>query len=171
MTTTTTTGLAEVLASLAQAESPDFTPWQTGPDGAEYRARIRPDDGAGDFMDQGDNGKIAESPRHSRQRPPGFNGAAVKIDTRGGPVWWQPPTDVVGDAHAFKVLRDRVQTYYHDEWHYVGVVVERRSAPCPHCGERKTTNASLWGIESDAGEYFEEVINELIHELAPEVTV
>lgn len=28
-------------------------------------------------------------------RPAGFDGGAEKIDTLGGPVWWQPPTDLM----------------------------------------------------------------------------
>ena len=56
-------------------------------------------------------------------------------------------------------------------WHFVGVIVEA-SLTLQYSGkiDRKIVlgDASLWGIESDAGEYFEEVIQELAPEALDE---
>ena len=50
-------------------------------------------------------------------------------------------------------------------WSYVGVVV---TAQCPCCEDFTGPSASLWGIESDAGDYLEEVARELAEELDDE---
>jgi len=57
---------------------------------------------------------------------------------------------------------DRLRRWCNDDWSYVGVIV----APvCPCCDEAKWDDAqSLWGIESDAGEYLQEVARELAGE-------
>jgi hypothetical protein len=52
-----------------------------------------------------------------------------------------------------------------DQWWYVGVVVTRR---CTCCGGFTGPSASLWGIESDAGDYLDEVAGELIDEIEGE---
>lgn len=75
---------------------------------------------------------------------------------------------MLSDADALKSLEERVRGYFLEHWTYVGVVVEVRGAPCPHCGERKTRGASLWGIESDAGDYFADVLNDLVSEIIAE---
>lgn len=59
----------------------------------------------------------------------------------------------------FEYLRKWCEGY----WHYVGVIV---SAPCPCCGGDSGASASLWGIESNAYDYLEEVARELVHEVA-----
>lgn len=56
---------------------------------------------------------------------------------------------------------DRLRRWCADEWCYIGVVV-RRAGDCECCGETE----SLWGIESDAGEYVREVATELAEQLA-----
>lgn len=55
---------------------------------------------------------------------------------------------------------ERLRAWCNDEWCYVGVVV-RRTGDCECCGESE----SLWGIESDAGEYIREVSIELAEEM------
>lgn len=50
-----------------------------------------------------------------------------------------------------------------DEWRYVGVVV----AHAADAGYNDSTTASLWGIESNAPEYIEEVKLNLADELLP----
>lgn len=92
------------------------------------------------------------------RRPEGFNGAARKFSTRDNDYWWQPPEDLVNDpencAEWFKIVRD----YYNGDWWYVGVAITINT-----CG--RDESASLWGIESNAGEdYFKETIGELIKE-------
>lgn len=56
----------------------------------------------------------------------------------------------------FEHLRD----WCNDEWFWCGVVI-RRAGDCECCGE----TASLWGIESNAGDYLRDVAIELIGEL------
>lgn len=56
---------------------------------------------------------------------------------------------------------DRLRRWCADQWCYIGVVV-RRAGDCECCGETE----SLWGIESDAGEYVREVATELAEQLA-----
>lgn len=55
---------------------------------------------------------------------------------------------------------DRLRRWCADQWCYIGVVV-RRAGDCTCCGETE----SLWGIESDAGEYVREVATELAEQL------
>lgn len=100
--------------------------------------------------------------RYSKgQRPSGFNGnAEVVFSDRHGRVWWQPPADVPRNSNSFAAMRKRVRGWYNDDWTYVGVVVEAHY-PQP-CGHTDTVTESLWGIESDAGDYFAEVIGELM---------
>lgn len=56
---------------------------------------------------------------------------------------------------------ERLRAWCADEWCYIGAVV-RRAGDCECCGETE----SLWGIESDAGEYVREVATELAEQLA-----
>jgi hypothetical protein len=55
---------------------------------------------------------------------------------------------------------DRMQAYLKDDWWYVGVIVEMLDV-----NGDVIEKESLWGIESDSGDYFEEVANELADEL------
>lgn len=57
---------------------------------------------------------------------------------------------------------DRLRRWCEDQWHYVGVVVETKCDCCGTWGHKRT---SLWGIESDAGDYMEEVARELAEEI------
>lgn len=56
---------------------------------------------------------------------------------------------------------ERLRAWCRDDWFYIGVVVRRADA-CTCCGETE----SLWGVESDAGEYVREVATELAEQLA-----
>lgn len=56
----------------------------------------------------------------------------------------------------------RLKAWCDDEWHYVGVRVELLADDETADGEE-----SLWGIESDAGKYLDDVAAELIDELKP----
>jgi hypothetical protein len=56
---------------------------------------------------------------------------------------------------------DRMRAFCDDEWHYLGIIVDRIDS-----GGAVIDTASLWGIESDSGtEYFAEVAHELADEL------
>lgn len=56
---------------------------------------------------------------------------------------------------------ERLRDWCNDGWHYVGVVVELLDLN----GKPTGRDASLWGIESDAGDYFEEVAREIAGEI------
>lgn len=53
----------------------------------------------------------------------------------------------------------RLRAWCNDEWHWCGVVVKMLDSDIEH---------SLWGIESDAGDDFEDVIRELVAECMDE---
>lgn len=57
---------------------------------------------------------------------------------------------------------ERLKAWCDGEWHYVGVAVERLADD-----ETVDATESLWGIESDAGPYLQEVAAELIDQLKP----
>lgn len=59
-------------------------------------------------------------------------------------------------ARAAMADYDRLRQWCNDVWSYVGIIVTADDG----------RSASLWGIESDAGEYLVEVANELIDECA-----
>lgn len=152
----------EKLAELARNLELDRWHAVTLDDGYTVRARLEYDTDSR-LEDNGDwFGSIHWPERGETTRPRECNGAARKINTRSGPVWWQPPTDVLSDADALKSLETRVRGYFLEHWTYVGVVVEVTRPACPHCGERKTTRESLWGVESDAGEHFADVLADLV---------
>lgn len=155
---------AELAGSLGLGE---WTEWADLPDGGRVRAKVESDHDSS--LNDGDwFGQIVYPDRYSRTRPEGCDGAARKIETRGGTVWWQPARDVLSDPVALASLERRVRGYYLEHWSYCGIVVETESPPCPHCGERKSETASLWGIEDDAGrEYFAEVVGDLMHMSIP----
>jgi hypothetical protein len=156
--------LAEALQDMTGAER--FTEWLTLEDGSRVRAKLELDfhTGIEDYTDC--YGKVAED--EGKGRPVGFDGAARKVRSRSGMLWWQPPEDVKGDPDALARVQDRVSGYFGEHWSFVGVVVERQGPACQHCGCQKTEDASLWGIESDvdAG-YLAEVLRDLITEAEP----
>lgn len=165
MTATLTKDQAATLAKDLQLQQ--WTARLTLDDGRDVRAKLEYDE-ASSLEDSGDWFGTIKAGRRSDSsndaRPEGFNGAARKISSRGGMLWWQPPQDVLSDPSALASLEKRVRAYFLEDWTYVGVVVEVRSAPCSCCGERKAETQSLWGIESDAGDYFAEVLGELTAE-------
>lgn len=55
---------------------------------------------------------------------------------------------------------DRLRRWCDNQWHYVGVIVESLDED-----EDVIDSASLWGIESDAGDYLDEVAQDLAAEL------
>ena len=93
---------------------------------------------------------------------------ACRIARRDG---WDAPPYKTGTARqrAARAARadfEYLRAWCSDEWTYMGVIVELLDDD----GEA-VDSASLWGIESDAGEYLDEVAAELVDELtsaAPE---
>lgn len=92
--------------------------------------------------------------------------ATTRIAKRDG--WGVSDTDTSkmtqAQITALAVLRDmeRMRGWCNDAWHWCGVSV----FPLSKDGdELRSKTESLWGIESDAGDYFEEVISELIAQI------
>lgn len=93
--------------------------------------------------------------------------SAVKIAKRDG--WDSPPykTGTKGEQAARAAMADyeNLRAWCNDEWNYIGVIVYLADDD----GEpMKEHSASLWGIESNAGEYLETVARELADEIVAE---
>lgn len=70
-------------------------------------------------------------------------------------------------AHAAAMADyEHLRAWCNDEWHYCGIVVTLLDAD----GEPDSVDASLWGIESECGDYHEEVIGDLITECVHQIT-
>lgn len=66
-------------------------------------------------------------------------------------------------ADAAKRDMDRMRQWCDGYWCYVGVVVTAR---CPCCDDSTGRQESLWGIESDAENYLDDVARELAEKIA-----
>lgn len=99
-----------------------------------------------------------------------FAGAVKRAKAEGwnAAPYYPPGEETKGQRAAKAALADfkRLRDWCRGEWFYVGVIV----APvCPCCDEVRDGGAqSLWGIESDAGEYLAEVAEELADMFQPE---
>lgn len=88
--------------------------------------------------------------------------AAVKIAKRDG--WNAKPYDIPGETKGQKARKaaladfNHLRRWLHDDWRYVGVTVTCDDLP-------GAPSESLWGIESDACEYFAEVAHDLAAEI------
>ncbi len=78
--------------------------------------------------------------------------AACKIARRDG--WNAAPYDAPGRIErAVSADFERMRGWLADDWHYVGVIVS--------ADDGESERESLWGIESDADDYLQEVAHEL----------
>lgn len=68
-------------------------------------------------------------------------------------------------AEAVEADFERLRAYCDNEWTYIGVAVVLLDAN----GRTTHETASLWGIESDAGDYLEEVARDLMEEVADRI--
>lgn len=75
------------------------------------------------------------------------------------------PTAREVTAEAVRLDFERMRAWCRDEWSWVGVCVVLLDVN----GKRTHERASLWGIESDAGAYLDEVARELAEEIAERV--
>ena len=76
-------------------------------DGTLFRVSTEPDQW-GDLRDAEDwYGKVGIIDLRTEQenRPEGFDGAARKVNYRGGRFWWQPPADVLADPDLLASMR------------------------------------------------------------------
>ena len=155
--------------------------WVLEVDGRKFRATVERDDlcdapwdaceGHGDVSDWTRRDKapgemiLAES--RGMKRFYDFAGAVKKARDEG---WDAPPykTGTKGQRAERAALADFsfLKAWCEDDWHYVGVVVTPLCACCDSPDESRAE--SLWGIESGAGEYLQEVAFDLARQVAPE---
>lgn len=141
-----------------------WTDWIPTPDGGRARARIEPDPDARltDDSERDWAGTFDSADR--RPRPAGMNGAARKITTRHGPIWWQPPADVVRDPARLASLAERVRDYFLERWGYCTVVVEYETTPCACCRRVAREERTLSRVEDDT-DYPAQCAADLLEEL------
>jgi hypothetical protein len=147
--------------------------------GNRFMCRIESDDAQGPPWDSEDGhgpvsdwttrakrpGEITLVVDHPHKRYYDFQ-EAVKIAKRDG--WDAEPysdTETSGQRAAKAAMADynRMRQWCSDYWGYVGLIVclvDDDDDPIDD------TNASLWGIESDAGDYLDEAARELADECA-----
>lgn len=112
---------------------------------------------------------VLNEDRRGAKRYYDFSGAVARAKAEGwNAAPYYPPGEETRGQRAAKAARadyERLRAWCNDDWCYVGVIV----APvCECCGEVKDDMAeSLWGIESDAGEYLADVAFELAEQLRP----
>jgi hypothetical protein len=92
--------------------------------------------------------------------------AAVAMAKRDG--WNAKPYDVPGETRGQRAHKAamadfrRLAEWCNDQWEWVGVIVTCADLP-------GAPSESIWGIESDAGEYLEEVARELAGQIIDSV--
>lgn len=157
----------EIIQTLAQQLASGERASATLADGREVTVTSEPDDSGDSPFDRDDcMGSIHWPSRFDEgRRPDGCDGSARKFDTRSGPVWWMPSGMLADESQEIIAqVAERVRAYFREDWSYVGIVVKVRELPCDCCGHRRENVSSLWGIESDADDYFAEVIGDLLLE-------
>lgn len=98
---------------------------------------------------------------HTEFDDPAAEGCRLMASTRGRLEWTPPRYATPEEADA---AYDRLDTWLRDYWFYVGLTLTYERAPCPHCGERKSTEHSIWGVESDSGaEYLVDLASDLLY--------
>lgn len=117
-----------------------------------YTLRIESDEEATLWDgNSGDYGSFEWDSRDGR-RPSGFDGASRKFDSRGGPVWWQPPVEEKSNFE----LAERVRRFLSEDWSFVGVTL---TLSIPGYEDQ---SGGLWGIETDCGvDYLEEILGDM----------
>lgn len=143
-------------------------------DGLTFRLQIIPDHDHGAPWDEED-GHGPVSDWTTRDKRPGemvlcedgrgrakrFYDFAAAMRQAKAEGWNHAPyTGTRGERAVRAVFADfkRLQDWCEDRWQWCGVVVTCEDLP-------EEPKASLWGIESDAGDYFEEVARDLADEL------
>jgi hypothetical protein len=138
-----------------------------------YQVRIEPDDTeSAPWVSEDGHGPVRTTTHalytNLRKRP-----GERLLHESGGTAWlydWQEAIRIAkrdkwgpSPVDAVQADFDRLRAFARGDWQYVGVVVQ---PVCP-CGSQatKSETASLWGIESDAGTYLDEVAQELILEM------
>jgi hypothetical protein len=167
-----------------EKESKMLESWVLEVDGRKFEARVEMDSCMGEPWKEDDgHGDVSEWTR--RDKAPGemvlcedrgskryydFAGAVKRARSEGwnAAPYYPPGGETEGQRAHKAALADfnRLKDYCAGDWYYVGVMV----APvCTCCGEADWNKAeSLWGIESDAGDYLKECAKELAYQVEPE---
>ncbi len=116
---------------------------------------------------------LAEGRRDGAKRYYDFAAACAEARRDG---WGSEPFNIEGETPRQKAARaamadfNRLKGWCDDKWGYIGVALFLLDGDGAECDPAKIANAepfgevphvALWGIESDAGDYFREVIAEL----------
>ncbi len=170
----------------------DWTDINTGdiklPDGVRLQAKIEQDDSSDSPWDHEDGHGPVES--FHGEPPAGWyvlksdrwggwaydTGAAIVQAAREGWGCQRPeqirlkpgktvPTRAQLRYQAVKEDRQRMSDWLNDEWRYAGIWVRAVDED-----GKELTSTSLWGIESDAGDYWQEVAHELSTEVVGQLT-
>jgi hypothetical protein len=141
--------------------------------GTTYNVQIKPDDTQDAPWDREDGHGPVRVVRTLGGRCISKRPGERVMHAEQGQAWlydWQAATTTAKTdkwgptpAEAVQSDFDRLRGWLRGDWWHVGVIV---TAACKCCGATKGEHASMWGIESDAGEYLNEVARELIQELA-----
>lgn len=125
------------------------------------------EDGRGDVSDWTTRdklpGEMVLCRDHNSKRLYDFQGACAKALKEG----WRASADINRTdltprqlaANAAMADFERLRAWCNDQWHYIGISVKSADDDSDDFGE------SLWGIESDAGDYLETVMRELADQI------
>lgn len=119
------------------------------PDGRLVRVKVWYDTDT-DLFEYESMGTIHYANHHG-ERPVVEGRTLLDIDTRQGPVYWDPPEDYEADGPTAWML-NRVRGYYGEDWGYVGLTLSVGA-----------WDASIGGIESDTDEgHITELVTDLL---------
>ncbi len=104
----------------------------------------------------------------SSDRPAHMNGSAMKLDVMNGQVWWQPMDGYWHNLNPDEQRAERSRIADLISFGFVVVTVERQER-CSMGHWHEMDSASLGGLEWNVSDsdYGQEVVNELLAELAP----
>jgi len=142
-------------------------------DGTTLRLRIEADQDYNGFDEADCYGRIgidrADYYYGRARRPEGFDGNAEKVSTIGGPMWWQPPTDVKRTDEGFAALRSLVSDLASFGWHII--TVEHCEGVDAYGRGIVRGVASLGGIDSVDDATVRDIVADLIDEATADASV
>lgn len=159
--------LSELLDELADASY--GSPVTAEYEGVTYRAKIEPDEDSSIFDDGDWYGSLTWVTHNTwtgqaDPRPSDYDGAARKLQTRGGdPIWWQPPADL--DAENIEAMRTTILDIMEDG--YSGLILERCEGTDHYGAPIVRDSVSLWGMAGYDREGLAFVIADLFGEVYP----
>lgn len=112
-------------------------------DGTRLVFQILPDEFAYIRDDEDWIGKVAVCER-DRSRPDGFDGAARKVGSHHGDIyWWQPPSDVLGNDASVELLRRELIDILNYGYSLISVELQEQ---CSHGDWHEVAGTSIGGL-------------------------